>query len=547
MEHVPDKRHGAKDVVVSRVGVFSVVAMFYAICCAGAFGIEEMIPECGPGLTIVLLLVLPVCWALPYSLICAEMGSARPVEGGNLMWVKEALGEFWFAIMVFCNVIWSLVCNTVYVVLAVGYLGKIVPLTDVQSMALKVLMILVFFIINILGVRDVSIVSTVLSIIIVVAFAVVTVVGFMNWNQSPVTPFFSDEYDTAFGHIGAGLAIAIWMYSGFDELSVIAGEVKDSHKIIPKALMIVVPLIALTYILPTMAGLCSVGEWADWTTEPDGIGYSAVLTQFAGPAAGVMFMIVAIIGQASIFNVCITTGSRCILMLADEHFGPQFVANLTRSRGVPYVGLIIVAAATMLLVPFKFTFLVVVDVFFMIMCSSLTVVACIVLKRRIPREEFHFTIPGGTTVHTICSVAVLSICVLSTLVNGADYFMGGMIWMLAVPILYVLAKRKYKGSTIDEPDLYPINPKTGLGYGDVSKVGLLYMGIGVFALAARVFIGWFEGSWGPEYYLETYESGLFASFSGMLTVTAVTGIVCVAAGCFVWMIGRRVDKDADRL
>ena len=55
METLPDKRHGVKDVVASDVSVLSVVAMFYAICCAGAFGIEEMIPECGPGLTIVML------------------------------------------------------------------------------------------------------------------------------------------------------------------------------------------------------------------------------------------------------------------------------------------------------------------------------------------------------------------------------------------------------------------------------------------------------------------------------------------------------------
>ena len=68
-----------------------------------------------------------------------------------------------------------------------------------------------------------------------------------------------------------------------------------------------------------------------------------------------------------------------MLMLADEHFGPKFVANLTKKRGVPYVGLIVVAVATMLLVPFDFTFLVVVDVFFMIMVTSLTVIACMIL------------------------------------------------------------------------------------------------------------------------------------------------------------------------
>ena len=38
MEQTLEKRHGAKDVVASEVGVLSVVAMFYAICCEWDFG-----------------------------------------------------------------------------------------------------------------------------------------------------------------------------------------------------------------------------------------------------------------------------------------------------------------------------------------------------------------------------------------------------------------------------------------------------------------------------------------------------------------------------
>lgn len=110
-----------------------------------------------------------------------------------------------------------------------------------------------------------------------------------------------------------------------------------------------------------------------------------------------------------------------------------------------------------------------------------------------------------------------------------------------MPILYVLAKWKYKGSTIDEPEAYPINPKTHLGFGDVKKIGLLYAGIGVFAVFARFFIGWNEGSWGEEYYLEEYETGIFSDFGGMLTVILVTGIVCLIVGIIVWLIGRRVE------
>ena len=117
-----------------------------------------------------------------------------------------------------------------------------------------------------------------------------------------------------------------------------------------------------------------------------------------------------------------------------------------------------------------------------------------------------------------------------------------VLWSLVCNTVYVvLAKWKYKGSTIDEPEAYPINPKTHLGFGDVKKIGLLYAGIGVFAVFARFFIGWNEGSWGEEYYLEEYETGIFSDFGGMLTVILVTGIVCLIVGIIVWLIGRRVE------
>lgn len=35
-----EKRLGVKDLVQSNIGLISVVGMFYAICCAGAYGIE---------------------------------------------------------------------------------------------------------------------------------------------------------------------------------------------------------------------------------------------------------------------------------------------------------------------------------------------------------------------------------------------------------------------------------------------------------------------------------------------------------------------------
>src|SRR5665254_21027 len=68
--------------------------MIFCLCAAGAYGIEEMIPEAGAGLTIVMLLVLPIVWSTPFAFVAAELGSARPQEGGYYKWVQEACGEF---------------------------------------------------------------------------------------------------------------------------------------------------------------------------------------------------------------------------------------------------------------------------------------------------------------------------------------------------------------------------------------------------------------------------------------------------------------------
>ena len=43
------------------------VLMMYCLVAAGAFGIEGMISEAGPGMTIVILCVLPFIWAAPVS------------------------------------------------------------------------------------------------------------------------------------------------------------------------------------------------------------------------------------------------------------------------------------------------------------------------------------------------------------------------------------------------------------------------------------------------------------------------------------------------
>jgi len=588
------KRTGVKDIIAKNLGVLPVVGMFYAMCCAGPFGIEEMIPEAGPGLTIIILIVLPFVWALPYSFICAELGSARPVEGGSIIWVKEGLGEFWYGNMLIIDFIWSLVCNTLYVVLAVDYLGTIVEMNNYQAYAIKVAMILIFFIINVLGVKEVGWTSTILSIAVIGIFTVVAIVGFANMQSNPMQPFMSDGYDgNIIVTLGAGLGIGMWMYSGFDEISIVAGEVKDAYRVIPRAIMIVIPLMILTYVLPTLAALGSVGEWDSWTldfAETGAVTYQSVFEQYTPKIFSIIFVVVAILAQCSIFNICLTVGGRTGLILADENFGPKILARLSSSRGVPVVGLTVVIIPTLLLLgtpnhQLNFVFLVLIDVFFGVVIYALTVVAAMVLKRKIPDDEVPFKTPGGKVGHTIAGCLVLFFCVALVLTNGIDYFIGGMIILLFIPILFVITKRIWKGATVKEPKLYPIDPRTGLGFGDITKLGGYYSGLGIFGMICNFFLQWYEdianagywitqdellvdeyaqeviedfpelitetahgNIWIPSWYEMEYDGmGIFSDLDGMLDLALYISIGSILVGICLLIFGRMLKKNEKQL
>jgi len=80
-----------------RIPLMTAVAMIFIFVSSGAFGIEDMVGTdgSGPGLTLLLLLVLPIVWAMPMALVCSELGSALPEEGGYYAWTRRAMGEFW--------------------------------------------------------------------------------------------------------------------------------------------------------------------------------------------------------------------------------------------------------------------------------------------------------------------------------------------------------------------------------------------------------------------------------------------------------------------
>ena len=296
----------------SKMSTIGVIAIVFSFVAAGCFGIEEAISASGPGLTLAMLIIFPFIWSFPLCEMVGELGSLLPTEGGVYSWGRESFGEFWGWQVGLWSALTTWLCQAEYCALVAGYAAKLVDLSDTGTFMVKVAVVIVFTIVNIIGLDWLERLETFFTVLVIAGFAAVAIVGFMNWNVSPFQPFFNPEEGLTHS-IGDGVAIIIWMYMGYECMSNMAAEL-ENPQVIPKAMRLSQPIIALSYILPTLAALAAVGNWSAWSTEQGGgnIGYADVLMQHVGTWAGVLFVIIAIISNCSIFCSYIAHGSRLL-------------------------------------------------------------------------------------------------------------------------------------------------------------------------------------------------------------------------------------------
>ena len=548
--------HGVAGLKKHDIKVSGIVFMLYCLVAAGAFGIEEMIPESGPGMTLILLMIFPIIWAYPISNLVAECGAVLPSEGGVYVWVKEAFGEFWGFQAGWWGTVSTYITNGVYVALVAGYVSQMIPMSDIAVEAIKIGMILIFTIVNLMGLREVGKVSTILSVLILLAFALVAVVGLINWQTNPMEPMLPEDY-SIFDGVGGGICICIWMYCGYECISNMAGEVKNPQ-VIPKGLMIAMPLVALTYVLPTLGGLACLpeGSWESWSTDGgfDGqaIGYATVLTTYMGQAWGYVFLVIAIVSQCAIFNTYLASGSRGFFVLADDHLCPQFMVKVSKKRGVPYVGILSLAVVTFILCQSDFTTLVSMEVVFMLALYIILPISVLRLRKKLPiekrKERGLYYIKGGKAAMIFYAGFPIVISVIALLINGTDYLAMGLIAICTGPVAYYIFKRIFGGLSVNDPEHNPINPKTKLAAGDTVRIGIFMICAGVMAFFGQFWLKWYEidyGEWGPDDY------DVFAnSIPQVIECLKWIGLAVIVIGVIVALVGRKKDapipeKEAD--
>ena len=109
------------------MSTLALVFILYFTTSGGAYTTETLIHSVGPGLGLLILLIVPLIWSVPEVLIVGELASMLPEEGGYYRWVDRAFGRFWAFQNGWLTWMYSLVDMAIYPVLFIQYLKYFAP------------------------------------------------------------------------------------------------------------------------------------------------------------------------------------------------------------------------------------------------------------------------------------------------------------------------------------------------------------------------------------------------------------------------------------
>jgi len=424
---------------VKKAGLLYFVFVMFAYTTGGPFGLEQMVTTSGPGLTLLYLLIIPFFWSIPVSFATAELTTAIPVEGGFYRWVRASHGDFWGFLTGWWNWSASWLLATSYAVLFADYLANYFPvLVGWRHYGVALALIALFAYINIRGIQLVGVVATILGVCILLPVAVACVIGATKWQHNPFHPIIPPHVPP-FQVFGVGLALGLWLYSGYEQCSSVAEEIENPQKSYPLALAIVVPMAVGTYFLPTLLSLAALGNWQEWNST-----YLATAARLIGGSwLGFFMTAAAVLCNVSLLNATLLTSTRMPSTMSEDGYLPPIFAARHPKYGTPWIAILISSVICAVLAFQTMAQLLTVYVWLRMLVTQLTVLSAWKLRRTQPGLKRPFRIPWGNT--GLMYVVFAPLLMSAVALVGSDSFAlkwGPIPVLLGVAAYFVFPKIK---------------------------------------------------------------------------------------------------------
>lgn len=367
--------------------------------------------------------------AVAVLVLChAQAASYFDQPGGAYLYTRDAFGDFigfevgW---MTWLARIASVAALSNGLTLALAELWPAAASGLPRALVIVVALALLAWI-NVVGVKSGARTAVALTIakLIPLAFFVFVGVFYIDWSRLAMA---SDQPILAGSFTEAALLL-LFAYAGFENTPAAAGEYRNPKRDVPFAMLTMITIITLTYVAVQAVAL---GTLPDLASAESPLARAA--GQFAGPAAVLLLSIGAFV---SIFgNLGNTTliGPRYAYALADDGYGPSWLANVHPRHHTPANAIILqTAIALMLALSGSFVALAMLSVVARMATYIGTCSALLILQRRYAGAPGALKFPGDRLLPF--AGLVLSLCFLAA--TERNNLIAGAIALAAGALIY---------------------------------------------------------------------------------------------------------------
>ncbi len=425
--------------------------------------------------------VITIVAALSYG----ELAAMMPKAGGQYVYLKEAYNPMvgflygWTLFMV----IQTGTIAAVAVAFA-KFTGVLVPalseknilleiswfkLSAAQLLAIASLILLTF--INFRGIKNGKIMQLSFTITKIVALAGLIIIGFIvatsksfwalnfadMWSASTTV---TDANGVATIHQISGMAIvaavgvamvgSVFSSDAWNNVTFIAGEIKNPKRNIPLSLFWGVLIVTILYIVANLAYLCLLPlkgspEGADVISRgiqfatSDRVGVAAAFRIF-GDSAAIVMAVLIMISTFGCNNGLILSGARVYYAMANDGLFFKRVAKMNKFA-VPGVALVFQCIwASILCLSGKYGDLLDYVVFAVLLFYILTILGIFLLRKKRPDAERPYKAFGYPVVPVLYIIFALAMCI-DLLINKPNFTWPGLIIVVIGLPVYFLMKR----------------------------------------------------------------------------------------------------------
>lgn len=297
------------------IGVLRLTGLVFFAVSGSAYGIEETVSSGGPLLALSGLVLAALAWSAPLAMVACELSVALPHSGGYIIWVNTAFGPLASLLNGMANLLCNVFDCALYPLLLTDYLQRfILPLLppepqgggsswlrlapDFLGTALRLLLVALAVVTNILGANVVGTAAGTLMLVVSLPFAWLTVAAYASPTSHAFEPFDPALQNWPGGHSQLYFlaALVLWNTCGYDSAGMIAAEVVDGPRTIPRALTAALLLTTGCYLLPLAACASADPNWRSWREGQ----FELLGEAFGGRALGTTLLLSSIVSMVGV-------------------------------------------------------------------------------------------------------------------------------------------------------------------------------------------------------------------------------------------------------